>query len=175
MAYLTIRIRDQEGHSQEDLGLERNVVGRNEDADVVIKHESISRQHCAFVRVEDRWYVEDLGSSNGTRLNNEKIDGRQPLTERDIVKIGKARLTFHAGERGKKKAKSVDADGLQLSKDALGDGGNAEVREVTADDPQEAIPCSHCGTWVSIAHRLAGDRMNCPACSRSLSVPQLIS
>ena len=57
MAYLTIRIKNQDGYSQQDLTDERTVVGRSEDCGVCIKHESVSRQHCAFVRVGDECWL----------------------------------------------------------------------------------------------------------------------
>jgi len=167
VAYLTIRIKGEDGYTQRDLEGDRVVIGRNEEADCIIKDTNISRQHCAFVREDGTWSIEDLGSANGTRLNREKISGRQQLNERDIVKLGHARLTFHASSRPEHKR-----EGIELDANALG-GNLARSRQVSIDDPAEATTCDHCGSWVSIAHRLAGDRMQCPACNRSFSVPEL--
>lgn len=166
MAYLTIRVKGEDGFTQHDLDGERVVVGRTEDCDVTIAHDSISRQHCAFVREGGTWYVEDLGSSNGTRVDGEKIQGRVALGERTIVKPGKARLTFHAGERKRRDEGPIAVD--------AGDGGTAPTRERGIDDPPEATRCDHCGAWLSIAHRLPGESMTCAACGRPLSVPQLV-
>ena len=73
MAYLTVRIKDTDGHSFTELNHDRMVVGRSSRTEIPIKHTSISREHCAFVKEQDAWYVEDLGSSNGTWVNNERI------------------------------------------------------------------------------------------------------
>ena len=175
MTYVTIRIKGEDGHKQVDLTAERTVVGRAEDCDLPITHDSISRQHCAIVRVGEQWYLDDLGSSNGTRVNEDKIGSRVELKERDIIKIGKARLTFHSAARKERKQASSGV-GLALDEeDLVAAGGAALVREIGATDPSEAVPCEHCGAWVSIAHRLAGDKMNCPACDRAFSVPQLVA
>lgn len=174
MAYLTIRIKNTDGHTFHDLTDARMVLGRSSRTGIPIKITSISREHCAFVREEDgTWYVEDLGSSNGTWVNRDKVQGRKALVERDIVKCGQARITFHVGER--QAAAAGDDEGLDLDL-----GGDDEVltkgptRVAGIDDPPEAIPCGHCGTWFSIAHRLAGDEMPCPHCDKRNTVPNMV-
>ena len=48
-------------------------VGRIEDCDIVLNHGSISRQHAAFTLVAGAWKLEDLGSQNGTLVNDQRI------------------------------------------------------------------------------------------------------
>ncbi|TVR08305.1 MAG: FHA domain-containing protein [Planctomycetota bacterium] len=166
MAYLTVRIKETPGHTTEVLPSEERVtVGRASSASLTIKHDSISREHCAFIRSENGWSVEDLGSANGTRVNSTTISECTPLKERDIIKIGKARLTFHRGRPSKKKA------GDEI---AINDADDQSMRQVGPDDPSQAMPCHHCGTWLSISHRLPGDRIHCPRCDHSNVVPVLI-
>jgi adenylate cyclase len=50
------------------------VVGRANDCDVVIPITTISSHHCRLVLHEGYWRVKDLGSRNGTRVNNMKVD-----------------------------------------------------------------------------------------------------
>lgn len=171
MAYLTIRIKNTDGHSFHDLDRERLVVGRSSRTEIPIKHTSISREHCAFLKGEDgTWYVEDLGSSNGTWVNKDKVEGRKALVERDIVKCGQARMTFHVGDRASAVAPAEDA----LDVDLDDDGPKGPTRVAGAEDPPEAIPCGHCEAWFSIAHRLAGDKMDCPHCKKSNVVPSMV-
>ena len=170
MAYLTLRIKDTDGHSFTELSKDRMVAGRSSRTEIPIKHTSISREHCALVRENNVWFVEDLGSSNGTWVNKDKIVGRVLLKERDIVKIGRARLTFHAGVR--------DAAGEEAAVDlSLDDDPNDSPRGPTrvagVDDPPEAMPCQHCGAWFSFAHRLAGDAMDCPRCTKTNTIPSM--
>src|SRR3954471_13790697 len=100
MAFVTIRIKGAEGYTRSALGKDRMVLGRASETDLPIKHTSISREHAAFTRDGDDWFIEDLGSSNGSWLNNDKLAARTRLAEKDVVKCGKARLTFHMGEMG---------------------------------------------------------------------------
>jgi predicted component of type VI protein secretion system len=171
MAFLTIRIKGAEGYTRTALGKDRMIVGRASAADVPIKHTSISREHCALVRDGERWKVEDLGSSNGTWVGRAKVAGSQLLEDRAIIKIGHARLTFHLGDMATAKAedKAEEAEG-----DGDGDAADTgEKRKRGAHDPLEAIPCSACGTWFSIAHRLSGETMPCPRCGQSATIPVL--
>lgn len=60
----------------------RLVLGRGASADVVIDDEYSSERHAAFELVGDVVWVEDLGSTNGTRI------GETRLTERTVVRSG---------------------------------------------------------------------------------------
>jgi predicted component of type VI protein secretion system len=169
MAYVTVRIKDVDGHSTEVLEGDRVVVGRSSSAGLTIKHDSISREHCVFVKDGDNWFLEDLGSANGTRLNREKIEGRTALGERDIIRIGKARLTFHAGNKPRKDPTVGPGSGAAIELEA---GADVPTVEASPGDPPEAMTCSHCGAWFSTAHRLPGDKMYCPRCERSNIIPK---
>jgi len=62
-------------------------VGRREDCDVRIPLGEISRKHCRLIRDESELKVEDLGSSNGTYVNGQRVQGAS-LNPGDTVKIG---------------------------------------------------------------------------------------
>jgi ubiquinone/menaquinone biosynthesis C-methylase UbiE len=49
---------------------------------------SVSRQHCKLVRLGDAWYLEDLGSSNGSRVNGQLADGPTEVRSGDVIAIG---------------------------------------------------------------------------------------
>lgn len=49
------------------------IVGRGKDCDLRIVAEGISRQHLKITREGDKLMIEDLGSSNGTFINEERI------------------------------------------------------------------------------------------------------
>ncbi|MBI1915223.1 MAG: FHA domain-containing protein [Planctomycetes bacterium] len=63
-------------------------VGRQPDCAVCLESPAVSRHHARIFRSGDEFFVEDLGSSNGTFLNGERTRGRQPLTEKDVLQIG---------------------------------------------------------------------------------------
>ncbi|HJR60863.1 MAG TPA: SpoIIE family protein phosphatase [Vicinamibacterales bacterium] len=62
--------------------------GRGADSDIVIADHSMSRHHARIAAEEGHWIVEDLGARNGTFVNGERIDGRQPIVPGDVVKMG---------------------------------------------------------------------------------------
>jgi predicted component of type VI protein secretion system len=64
------------------------VVGRREDCDLRIPLGDISRKHCRFVRDGDMLRIEDLGSSNGTYHNGQRIDKEAVLQAGDSVQVG---------------------------------------------------------------------------------------
>jgi len=66
---------------------EVTVVGRKEDCDLRIPLGDVSRKHCRFIREENSIRMEDLGSSNGTFHNGEKVQDAV-LSAGDTVQIG---------------------------------------------------------------------------------------
>ena len=56
---------------------DRFVVGRGAHCDLVIDSAKISREHAAFFRQDGAWWIEDLGSSNGTWLRGERVTRRR--------------------------------------------------------------------------------------------------
>ncbi|HZA51875.1 MAG TPA: FHA domain-containing protein, partial [Myxococcaceae bacterium] len=62
---------------QERLAKERYVIGRGKHCDLVINSGKVSREHAAIVQDRDAWYIEDLGSSNGTWFNKQRIQRRK--------------------------------------------------------------------------------------------------
>ena len=64
-------------------------MGRAARADFIVEAALVSRLHCRFVLDErDRLDVEDLGSTNGTWVNGQKVE-KAPLIAGDKVKIGR--------------------------------------------------------------------------------------
>ena len=49
------------------------IVGRSPKCDLVIPHEAISRQHCQIEFLKNKFYITDLGSSNGITIDGRKI------------------------------------------------------------------------------------------------------
>jgi hypothetical protein len=74
----------------------RHTVGRLPDSDLHLDDTTVSRQHAAVVRRGDRWWVLDLGSTNGTRVNGITA-AEQPLSDGDEIEFGEVLVTFRAG------------------------------------------------------------------------------
>ncbi|MEZ6073384.1 MAG: SpoIIE family protein phosphatase [Pirellulales bacterium] len=71
------------------------VLGRHPDCDVVLDVGAISRRHARIILDGGDYYVEDLGSRNGTLVNDEVIESPRRLEENDRVKICDLSFTFH--------------------------------------------------------------------------------
>jgi two-component system, cell cycle response regulator len=73
------------------------IVGRDAEVDLVISRSSVSRQHSQLTQDEDgEWWVQDLGSTNGTFVNEERIT-RKILVDGDQIRFGDAIFKFLSG------------------------------------------------------------------------------
>jgi len=92
-------IVNQSGASKEyQLGAEPLTCGRSNSTDITINDDQASREHCRFELEDGKWYVVDLGSSNGTLINEERIT-RHELTNGTVVRIGRTDISFAGEER----------------------------------------------------------------------------
>ena len=70
------------------------VLGRGDEADLKLEDPFSSSSHARIVAQGDVCVLEDLGSTNGTYLNGEPVDGPQPLHVGDRIRIGDSEFTF---------------------------------------------------------------------------------
>lgn len=64
------------------------VLGRQADSHVSLESQAVSRHHARILCEEDRFFVEDMQSSNGTYVNGKRVHGRVPLTPEDTLQVG---------------------------------------------------------------------------------------
>ena len=106
--YLLIR---RPGKDPERLRLDSSVpcsIGRAPDSRVVLGDTSISRQHARISFRDDAYWLEDLASKNGTRLNGRAIREPEALTPGDLIELGAFRIIF-SGEVPLSSARVGDA------------------------------------------------------------------
>jgi predicted component of type VI protein secretion system len=65
-------------------------IGRTADNDIVIGDPELSRQHAELVRQPDGYAIQDLGSTNGTFVNYQRITGLTMLSHGDVIAFGDA-------------------------------------------------------------------------------------
>jgi pSer/pThr/pTyr-binding forkhead associated (FHA) protein len=75
-------------------------LGRAARADFVVDSALVSRVHCRFtLNDEDELELEDLGSTNGTFVNGEKVS-KKMLNDGDKLKVGRIEFVVNAGPHG---------------------------------------------------------------------------
>ena len=68
------------------------LIGRAHDSTVVLTDDYASTRHARITQTDGRWFLEDLGSTNGTYLGQHKVDSPVPLEAGVPVRIGKTVL-----------------------------------------------------------------------------------
>lgn len=86
------------------IGCENCIVGRSPDCDIRLKYQTVSSEHAKVFRVGNGWFVEDLGSGNGTKVNARFVtNGRRRLRDGDILSFGGAIFVFDEHYKVRKK------------------------------------------------------------------------
>jgi two-component system cell cycle response regulator len=80
-----------------ELSTHPSVVGRDADCDIVLDLSTVSRRHASFFERDGLCHVEDLGSTNGTLVNDEEVTDARVLRNNDHVKIGSAVFKYLDG------------------------------------------------------------------------------
>lgn len=110
------------------------VIGRREDCDLRIAVNDVSRKHCQITLEDDEIAVADLGSSNGTFVNGQRVK-KHTLTAGDTLQVGPVSFVVQingepdlanakpGGKSASSKPKSIDdeLDELQILNDSGGD------------------------------------------------------
>ncbi len=118
------------GHAIELLG-DRIVMGRNADCNVVVNVPAVSREHAVIRKINNKYYIEDLKSRNGTFVNDIEVSTRTQLKDQDKIKICDTLLTFvddqllHPSDvpnaqPNEEDSSTIEATLVQSSKQAIG-------------------------------------------------------
>ena len=73
---------------------ETTTIGRQEECDIIVDSPAVSRQHARIVVEQEGFFLEDLGSRNGTLLNGEQVLARRALHDGDRVEISNLPFVF---------------------------------------------------------------------------------
>ncbi len=69
-------------------------IGRSSDNHIVVRDERVSRKHASLTCTSGGWDVADLGSRNGTQVDDRTIDGPHQLQDGETIGVGDCRITF---------------------------------------------------------------------------------
>jgi len=92
---LRLIIEDDEGSTTVvPLASDAITIGRQQGNTIQLTEKNVSRRHARLYPESDGWVIEDLGSYNGIKVNNDAVDGRTRLREGDVVEIGDYHLAI---------------------------------------------------------------------------------
>jgi ABC transport system ATP-binding/permease protein len=81
-------------------------IGRAEENSVRLTDKDVSRRHARLFRREGQVYLEDLNSLTGVRVNGQRIHGRRPIHEGDLIEISRYDLAVESGPAEKPAARA---------------------------------------------------------------------
>ena len=90
------RLVSVDGSPPIELVKDLTLLGRDEDCDIRLDHKSVSKLHCVVVKTDGLLLVRDLGSTNGTRVNGQRVR-RAALLPNDMLSIANVKYLVKFG------------------------------------------------------------------------------
>lgn len=131
------------------------LVGRHQDANIVLQSAEISRRHAALLLKEQGLFVQDLNSSNGTFINGERVAGEAQLQSDDVLAFASlqfavlheaeekqpAQVQHAAGQPSEAVATSVanEAEQAQAAQSAA-QSTDAQIKPAAAQMNEQGMP-----------------------------------
>ena len=107
-------IEDNKTVSSFDLSDGEIMIGRDDQCEIPLDDEAISRQHVRIFTLMGDAFLEDMGSSNGTYVNGQ-LSRKCALNDGDVIQIGKKELRFsHPPEARQSGPNTEDLDATQI-------------------------------------------------------------
>ncbi|WP_151823121.1 FHA domain-containing protein [Acinetobacter oleivorans] len=120
----------------QEISVDRDMlVGRHQDADVLLQAAEISRRHAALLLKDQLLWVQDLSSSNGTFINDIRIEQEKQLHDGDIVQFASFKFSVLAPAKEILDLPEIEAEPMQtaaLTQD-LSDQGMPSLAERAAE------------------------------------------
>ena len=99
MIHIRAQLVPVDGGQPLDIAKDLTLVGRKEDCDLRLEHKSVSKLHCVIVKTDGLLMLRDLGSTNGTRVNGQRVR-RAALLPNDQLSIAGYRFRVEFGAPG---------------------------------------------------------------------------
>src|SRR4051794_24468767 len=115
------------------------VVGRKEDCDLRLNHKSISKMHCVIVKTDGLLMLRDLGSTNGTRVNGQRVR-RAHLLPNDQLGIANFKFRVHLGPDQPAPIAPAEARRHEHTHLAVDEELAARARKKSGDDSDDEKP-----------------------------------
>ncbi len=96
---ITLIHTSQDGMREYQFNLPVILIGRDSQCDLCLDDATVSAEHARLAFHHNQWWVEDLGSKNGTYLNHTPVLSAVVLKSGDELEFGQTALTIDLGER----------------------------------------------------------------------------
>ena len=169
MARLIVR---RKGTPEQTVEISSPVVtlGRSRDNTFILRGDrKISRRHAKIDYVDGKFYITDMGSANGTSVNERLIRSRTPLRDGDKINIGDTEIIFFSdgGLSPAAEPEPISPEELAAmrppSRSRPGAGGTG-----TAD--ASTVKCPKCGAVVDVTDIPKGAKVGCARCKHIFTV-----
>lgn len=121
-------------------------LGRKSDNVVLLDHPTVSSHHCLISGGDGKLVLEDLGSTNGTRVNSREVKGEPVvLHHKDLIQLGSLEFMVEAPELGEGGARYTDA-----AAETADAGSMAAPQDFGTISPFGAPPKEKMGAWVAL-------------------------
>ena len=115
-------------------------IGRKADNTILLDNPAISSHHCRILRSGDTCVLQDLDSTNGTRVNSRDVK-ESPLHHKDLLQFGSVEFMVDAPELATSGARYTDANAEMAS------GAMSAPQDFASISPFGAPPRERRGTW----------------------------
>lgn len=116
-------------------------IGRKADNMILLDHPTISSHHCRILRSGDSCVLQDLESTNGTRVNSRDVKESAALHHKDLLQLGSIEFMFDAPELAAAGARYTDANAEMAT------GAMSAPQDFASISPFGAPPRERRGTW----------------------------
>lgn len=119
----------------QEISIDRDMlVGRHQDADVLLQAAEISRRHAALLLKDQLLWVQDLNSSNGTFINDIRIEQEKQLHDGDIVQFASFKFSVLAPMQEIEDLPEIEAEPVNTTPSQdLSDQGMPSLTERAAE------------------------------------------
>ena len=115
-------------------------IGRKADNMILLDNPTISSHHCRILRNGDSCVLQDLDSTNGTRVNSRDVK-ESALHHKDLIQLGSIEFLFDAPELASSGARYTDADA------EVATGAMSAPQDFASISPFGAPPKERRGVW----------------------------
>lgn len=112
------------------------VIGRSEKCDVCLSEKKISRRHCRIFQQDGKFTLEDMGSTNGTYVNDQKVSAQVSLQAGDRIRVGTSLIETQIKEGEAALAQKIEVAKAEAAEIAV----PLQIEESAPAEPPAAAP-----------------------------------